>query len=69
MKKWIGTPPEKCDFCSDKIVYAFVDGKTIYGPWACMCSKCFLTFGIKFGEGYGQLYELQNGEYVKWEGK
>lgn len=41
----------KCDFCSRK---AFVDGRTIAGPWANMCIFHFLQYGVGLGLGKGQ---------------
>lgn len=32
----------KCDFCGEP---ASVDGKTLMGPWAYMCTDCFNKFG------------------------
>lgn len=34
---------QKCDFCEFP---ALVDGKTILGPWAFMCPKCFEDLGV-----------------------
>ncbi len=62
---WTGKPPELCDFCKEKITNMFIDGQTIYGPWAIMCPHCFVGEGIGLGEGKGQLYELA---YVKTKG-
>ncbi|MHC4214251.1 MAG: hypothetical protein ACYSWP_12860, partial [Planctomycetota bacterium] len=45
VKRWQGTPPSQCDGCSQPIVTGddadedafWVDGATVYGPWANMC--------------------------------
>jgi len=62
--------PECCDVCKGPIGYQFYDAKTIYGPWANMCTTCFLKLGPKkLGIGYGQKYEVNSkGEYVKTAG-
>lgn len=66
--KWMSEPPKQCDFCKQPITDGFVDGKTVYGPWACMCPTCFFLEGIGIGEGKGQVYELQDNEYIKVAG-
>jgi len=50
-----------CDLCqsplsTQKHPPAYVDGKTIDGPWANMCISCWATHGIGLGIGLGQLY-------------
>ena len=56
MKEWIGSPPENCNICQDELVSSFVDGKTIYGPWAIMCATCHEKVGTGIGTGHGQSY-------------
>jgi hypothetical protein len=56
MKEWLSPPPEKCDLGDCKIDDFFVDGKTVFGTWACMCPECHEHGGIGFGIGKGQLY-------------
>lgn len=59
---------KQCDICGTK-VDSYVDGKTIYGPWANMCLSCFETKGIGLGTGRGQLYENnEDGQFVKLAG-
>jgi len=52
------TVPElpKCDFCSRAGIDedAHYDGKTVFGPWANMCSVHFSTYGSGLGTGLGQ---------------
>ena len=68
-KKWMGTPPEKCDFCHREIHNVFIDGKTIHGPWANMCLMCHMVNGTGIGTGCGQKYMKQdNGDWLKVEG-
>lgn len=58
-----------CDICKTPITNAFVDGKTILGPWANMCIPCSKSYGLGLGTGVGQLYQKQqNGEFVKVAG-
>lgn len=66
--KWLSPPPEKCDICERKIEKTFVDGKTLFGPWACMCKPCHRDHGGKLGLGLGQLYEKKDEEWVKTKG-
>ena len=45
-----------CDLCSTSVVAPcfdyFVDGATIYGPWALMCERCFKQYGTYLGIAY-----------------
>lgn len=45
-----------CDFCQHEVT-EWIDGKTIYGPWANMCLACYKTRGIGIGLGLGQRYK------------
>jgi len=47
---FVGKIPQ-CDLCSQP---ASVDGKTIHGPWAYMCTKHFRAIGVGLGLGRGQ---------------
>lgn len=47
----------RCDICKEK--KAIIDGKTIYGPWAFMCKKCFFEVGVGLGLGKGQLLKKE----------
>lgn len=60
-------PPLACDMCSNLIEETFFDAKTIYGPWANLCSDCFdLYTERKLGTGNGQKYvKTKEGSYVK----
>lgn len=59
-------PPKKCDLCEKEITSAFVDGATILGCWANMCTSCHSRMGRGLGIGLGQLYVRQNdGTYKK----
>ena len=62
---WIGTTPSTCDICKGKIDKGFVDGKTIYGPWANMCLVCHKEKGCGLGMGKGQRYQQQAEGWVK----
>ena len=59
MDRWRGK--ETCDFCGrsvrEKDHRAFVDGKTIHGPWALMCIECYPDHGVGLGVGKGQSYD------------
>lgn len=69
-KVWQGTPPTHCDICGRTLANSgiFVDGKTAFGPWAMMCSGCHHDNGGKLGQGMGQKYTFENGEWVKTGG-
>ena len=45
-----------CDFCKREVAI-WVDGKTVYGPWANMCLECYKVKGVGLGIGKGQLIE------------
>ena len=54
------TVPLRCDICRMSIrgeALRFVDGKTVFGPWADMCIPCHEGNGVGLGTGRGQLYE------------
>lgn len=59
--KWRGQA-EVCELCREMICPHtddcwFVDGKTILGPWAVMCARCFGLLGVGLGVGLGQKYD------------
>ena len=60
-KKWIGTWPKNCDICGIPldIGWSFIDGKTMYGPWALMCPSCHVEVGVGLGTGKGQEYSAE----------
>jgi hypothetical protein len=59
------SPPDFCDICKREIVYVFIDGKTIHGPWANMCLRCYELIGVGLGTGKGQKYQL-HGDGKTW---
>jgi len=67
-KYWYSEPPDRCDIGGEPITDVFIDGGTIQGPWANMCPKCHLTYGIGIGLGRGQRYEKEGDRWVKTEG-
>lgn len=46
----------QCDMCSGIARY---DGRTVMGPWAYMCEKCFNIYGFGLGLGKGQKFVLK----------
>ena len=58
-KRWLSAWDE-CDLChiplKNNVPY-FVDGATIYGPWALMCPECHERGGKGLGLGRGQKYD------------
>ncbi len=65
MGKWIGSVPVACDICHGKLNNKFIDGATIYGPWAIMCPACHEMVGLGLGTGLGQKYVHNNGSWEK----
>ncbi len=62
--KWCGET--KCNFCGTEESPFFYDAKTKVGPWAFMCSGCWLVAGIgRLGTGYGQKYDGKTLEKVE----
>ena len=68
IKKWLGPAPTHCDVCCTQINNVFIDGRTVYGPWANMCCERHSKFGVGLGTGKGQKYERDNGSWVKVAG-
>ncbi|MCR4330294.1 MAG: hypothetical protein NUV49_00165 [Patescibacteria group bacterium] len=68
-KVWFGTSPVVCDLCRASNLMSrrnFVDGKTVFGPWAIMCLECHMLVGAGIGDGRGQHYRLHDdGRWVK----
>lgn len=65
MSHWIGNIPEKCDICERPIKKEFIDGATMQGPWAIMCSMCHRMYGLGIGTGKGQLFQKQKDSSFK----
>lgn len=63
-KKWTGKVPVKCDGCDNILEGTFIDGRTIFGPWAIMCEDCHTTHGVGLGIGKGQRYDLETLEAI-----
>lgn len=68
VKKWLGPVPTHCDVCCTQINDVFIDGRTVYGPWANMCCECHSQIGVGLGTGKGQKYERDNESWVKVAG-
>lgn len=64
-KYWFGSEIKKCNLCERKFGednlagIVFVDGRTVFGPWAIMCLSCHDSYGVGLGIGRGQAYALQ----------
>lgn len=65
---WSSPAPQQCDLCKKPITNVFVDGRTQYGPWACMCETCHGEQGGMLGTGLGQKFQLTEGRYQKVAG-
>jgi len=65
---WCSPPPKQCDICQKAITDVFVDGRTQFGPWACMCESCHQEQGGMLGGGLGQKYQLTEGKFRKVAG-
>lgn len=68
VKRWIGSVPANCDICHEPISKTFIDGRTVYGPWAYMCSVCHSQVGVGLGTGKGQKYEQDGESWIKVAG-
>ncbi len=68
VRKWMGTPPAKCDICQTDIKDEFIDGKTVRGPWGNMCLSCHSIQGIGIGNGIGQHYKSNGTDFIKIAG-
>ena len=64
-KQWMSPIPTECDICYAKIGDIFYDAKTIYGPWGCLCEKCFKLHGVGLGIGLGQKYDAKTKLVIK----
>lgn len=55
------TAPRVCDvhLARGMEVQATVDGKTVLGPWANMCTECHERYGVGLGTGRGQRLILE----------
>lgn len=47
----------RCDFHANRL--AAYDAKTVHGPWANLCTSCFMERGIGVGLGKGQRLVLK----------
>jgi hypothetical protein len=63
--KFAGKAPDKCDVCHKELNKRFVDGRTIRGYWAYMCSECHTNVGIGLGIGKGQVFVLTTKGWIK----
>jgi cytochrome c553 len=61
---------EECDLCGAAKLSRYIDGKTIYGPWAIMCIICHHNKGVGLGTGRGQYYVYlgKDKKYIKMGG-
>jgi len=68
-KYWTGTIGDKDDY-GRLITDEFIDGRTVWGPWAIMAPLSWREEGVrKLGTGYGQRYKKQaDGRWLKVEG-
>lgn len=65
---WLSKVPDLDDL-GNPIHDEFVDGATIYGPWALMTPECHSAQGRGLGTGRGQRYKRQpDGRWLKIEG-
>lgn len=65
---WTGDVPKTCELCGLPIKNEFIDGKTIYGPWATMCFLCGFDKSVGLGVGKGQKYKKKGRRWIKVEG-
>jgi len=48
-----------CDICKHPAEEYYVDGKTVFGPWANMCIACHKIHGVGLGINKGQKYNVK----------
>ena len=48
-----------CEFCGKEFTEFVYDCKTIHGPWANLCTQCWLNLGTGLGVGLGQKYSIK----------
>jgi hypothetical protein len=66
---WVSPAPTNCDCCGIPIHNEFVDGATVYGPWANLHPVCHKRIGKGLGKGLGQRYERQpDNRFMRVEG-
>ncbi len=72
MGYFVGSTPEKCERCGDKIEDVFVDGQLRHlgcWIWGYACPICHAKHGCGFGKGRGQKFQKQpDGKFMKVEG-
>ena len=64
-KKWLSKIPNVCELCSKPIGKYFIDGATMFGPWALMDEGCHSIWGKGLGLGRGQKYRTSDGVKIK----
>lgn len=65
---WTGRVAD-CDDFGDPVTDTFIDGATVFGPWAIMSPKSHRANGRGLGTGRGQKYKRQDdGRWLKVEG-
>lgn len=62
--KWLSAV-ENCDICHKPFGKHFIDGATVFGPWALMCEECHKKFGRGLGIGSGQKYVTETREGIE----
>ena len=58
VKRWMGTPPIKCQVCGGELLLYFYDFKNRDGVWSIGCTKCFEELSGHLGSGFGQKYRM-----------
>jgi hypothetical protein len=61
---WLSEVPKKCQICGGPLKEAFVDGATVFGPWAIMCIACHRGHGRGLGLGRGQKFDVATKEKI-----
>lgn len=59
VKKWMGSPPIKCDICKGTLGSVFYDCATKLGQWGILCHSCWKQHAIGIGTGRGQKYNTK----------
>lgn len=60
-----GVVDQGCQVCRGYFDGYLIDGCTIHGPWAYMCTQCHHQVGVGLGLGRGQKYDIVTLEKVE----
>ena len=62
--RWVGTDPTVCYIYGTAFRGSFIDGRTKGGIRCLMCEECYQDYGVEFGIGKGQEYDMKTLEKI-----